>query len=591
MTRPFILLLFLILSFTNTFAQIRQAKREMTLYNYMEAVTSLQKAIKKGDVDMKREATLLMADCYRLMNNWSKAKEWYGKRIRYGNAEPEIYYYLGQALRNTGNYKEARRMLLIYDSLSPQDPNGKLLAGYCDSVVFWQKYPPVYEIKNVRSFNSPQSEFGTIFYGNGVLFTSDRNVRKQEVKKYGWTGNSYLRLFVAAYNREDSISFDNYKPEPVPGLFNQSWHDGPATFNRDLDEAIINRTLYFRDKGKRDPGHIRTHLLKLYSTLRKDGKWSKPKAHFLSSNEYSVGHPALTPDGQILFFVSDMPGGFGGTDIYQIVKKAGKWSKPKNLGAEINTSGNEMFPFATENGDLYFASDMHPGLGGLDIFTAHLREGKWARPHNLGSPVNSSYDDFSLATDSTGDQGFFSSNRPGGLGDDDIYWFQERHRATEAKRHEDTSHQPPVSSLQSSVDRIKSPIVLELNKPYILENIYYDFDEWEIRDDAKSSLDSLVRLMQIYPVSIELGSHTDCRGTEGYNRELSQKRAESAIAYIISKGIETDRITAKGYGETKLINNCACRMGVICTESEHQENRRTEFRIIDQGKDPSLPDY
>ncbi len=271
-----------------------------------------------------------------------------------------------------------------------------------------------------------------------------------------------------------------------------------------------------------------------------------------------------------------MPGGFGGTDIYQIVKKAGRWSIPKNLGAEINTSGNEMFPFATENGDLYFASDMHPGFGGLDIFSAHFRGGKWTRPHNLGSPVNSSYDDFSMATDSTGNQGFFSSNRPGGLGDDDIYWFQERHKGMEARRQEVTSHQ--------------SPVALELNKPYILENIYYNFDRWEIRDDAKSSLDSLVSILQIYPVSIELGSHTDCRGSEAYNRELSQKRAESAVAYIISKGIEANRISAKGYGETKLITSCDCRMGVICTESEHQVNRRTEFQIIDRGKNPPLPE-
>ncbi len=584
MIRLFILLLALLLSFSCVFGQVREAKKEMLLYNFSEAIELLKKAIDRGKPETTHEATPLLAECYRQMNNWHEAKRWYAMSIARGNPVSDNYFHYGQALRNTGNYEGAKRMFLIYDSLSPQNPRGKLLAGYCDSVMNWQKNPPVYEIKNASSFNSLQSEFGTVFYGNGVLFTSDRKIRKQEEKSYGWTGNNYLRLFVAEYKHGDSLSPDYLEPEPAPGLFNHSWHDGPASFNRDLDEAIINRTLYFRDKGKRDPGHIRTHLLKLYRASKEDEKWSKPKAFFLNSNEYSVGHPALTPDGQTLFFVSDMPGGFGGTDIYQIKRKDGKWSNPENLGPEINTSGNEMFPFVTEKGELYFASDRHPGFGGLDIFITCFREGKWARPHNLGIPVNSSYDDFSLATDRTGNQGFFSSNRPGGIGNDDIYFF--RHKGTKAQ-----STEAQDTSLQSSVHSPQKPVAsFELNKAYLLENIYYDFDRWDIRDDAKPSLDSLVRIMQTYPVSIELGSHTDCRGTEAYNRDLSQKRAESAVAYMISKGIEAERITARGYGESALINRCDCSMGIICTKREHQENRRTEFRILDRGMDPPLPE-
>ena len=170
------------------------------------------------------------------------------------------------------------------------------------------------------------------------------------------------------------------------------------------------------------------------------------------------------------------------------------------------------------------------------------------------------------------------------MGSDDIYWFKKRYGGMEA----DTSLQSPILSLQESVSSPQSPIALKLNTSYILENIYYDFDRWEIRDDAKPSLDSLVRIMKLYPITVELGSHTDCRGTESYNLKLSQKRAESAVAYIISKGIEPERITAKGYGESELINHCDCRLGIICPEPEYQENRRTEFRIIDRSKNPPV---
>ncbi len=583
MKNTFLLFAVLIFYLQPAFGQVKQARKEMALYNYSESVKLLKKAIERGKAETIREAVPLLAECYRQMNNWYDAKMWYAKIIALDNAEPEDYYYYGQALRSKGNYPEAKRMFLISDSLSPEDFRGRLYAGYCDSAIIWLEHPPSFETGNVHSLNTPQAEFGTVFYPGGILFTSDRILTKAG-KRYGWTGSDYLRLYHTKAMDPDSLNAGFHETELAHRPLNQVWHDGPASFNKNFDKVIINRTQTGRDKPHRGPGAIRTHLLKLVTAMKKEGKWTKPEPFFLNSNNYSVGHPALSSDGHRLFFVSDMPGGYGGTDLYMCTRKEGTWGDPENLGPVINTSGNEMFPFITESGDLYFSSDSHPGFGGLDLFVSFHQDGAWILPANLGHPVNSSFDDFSLATDNSENAGFFSSNRPCGAGEDDIYYFRKLQSAdsnlTMAPLHHDTTE---------SVTSHQLAITLEVNKPYRLENIYYDFDKWDIRDDAKLSLDSLVRIMQTYPVSIELGSHTDCRGTEAYNRDLSQKRAESAVVYMISKGIEAERITAKGYGESALINRCNCRRGIICTEREHQENRRTEFRILDRGTNSPLP--
>ena len=446
-------------------------------------------------------------------------------------------------------------------------------------------------------------------------------------------------------------------PEPGPKVLNKGWHDGPVSFNKDFTEVFINRTLLYKDKGKKDPDHLRTHLLKIYVSGRKDGKWSEPVPFFLNSENHSVGHPALSPDGKTLFFVSDMDGGYGGTDLYMCTREGEKWSQPVDLGPEINTEGNEMFPYMADNGDLYFASDGLPGFGGLDLFVTRKINGKWSRPENLGSPVNSSSDDFALVLPGDSASGLFSSNRPGGVGSDDIYSFKkirivpkvspvtEKVPAFVSGYVKDKTTLEPIFSstvfleeegtgkalVMKTNDKgyFKTPVIkgksytvkaiqtgyiedcflfgfdsltkqndlslprdllldkLELNKAYRLKNIYYDFDKWNIRKDAQPSLDSLVRLMKENSIAIELGSHTDCRGSVAYDQVLSQKRAESAVRYMIAKGIDPSRITAKGYGKSQLLNKCNCATGVNCTAAEHQLNRRTEFRILSWQEDKS----
>jgi outer membrane protein OmpA-like peptidoglycan-associated protein len=334
-----------------------------------------------------------------------------------------------------------------------------------------------------------------------------------------------------------------------------------------------------------------------------------------------------------------MPGGIGGTDIWMCKKEGNAWSQAVNLGPVVNTVENEMFPGIRSDGKLFFASEGHPGYGSLDIFQTSNANGNWTTPVNMQLPINSSYDDFAITFIDKQDGGFFSSNRPGGEGSDDIYAFRVKekpvlpayisglvkdkttmqpiagatvflHFPTSGKikvlktdsngRYKTVVSKPEKYTVKAMMPNYIAdcmPFLLELlepgttkmaprdllldklviNKTFRIDNIYYDFDKYNIREDAKPELDKLVRIMNENAISVELGSHTDCRGTTKYNDKLSQKRAESAVKYIISAGIGKDRITAKGYGESQLVN--ACADGVDCTPEEHQFNRRTEFKV------------
>ncbi len=548
--------------------QIRQARQEMLLYNYAHAIILLDKSFAKADSSSRREASQLLAECYRRQNRLEEAMDWYLKTISLGSKDPMDWFYLACCRRSCGDYTRAKAAFLKFDSLEPLNPRGRINAAFCDSATAWQKRKPGFEIRNAGELNSPQSDFAATLAGGQLFFASDRIAGTVE-QAYGWTGNSYLRIYTAPVLQSGSNSFEFGKASEGPQVFNQSYHDGPLCFNKTMDEVFINRTIEMNDIGRHDSGLIRTHLLKIYHAVKKDGKWTRPEPFFLNSDKYSVGHPALSADGNTLYFVSDMEGGCGGTDICSCTRVANGWSSPVNLGKPVNTEGNEMFPFLAENGDLYFASDGHPGFGGLDIFLAKKTGGKWEPPVNLGQPLNSSCDDFAFMQWPGGLSGTFSSNRPGGSGSDDIYCFVVKPPEAEPPK------PPPIAA------ELPKPIPpsLAVGKTYRIENIYYDFDKWNIRKDAEHSLDSLISILKEYPVSVEIGSHTDCRGSVEYNELLSQRRAESVVNYLIKQGIDPSRLTARGYGKSQLINHCNCEAGIGCTEAEHQANRRTEFRI------------
>lgn len=652
MRKIIFLLSFLILAFAfDGFAQIKKANRMYDLFKYSRAIPYYQKAAKSNKEDVRKEATIKLADCYRFINDPQEARSWYMRAVEFNNIDPVNYFYLGQAARTMQEYEQAREAFLRYAELVPDDPRGAVFAGYCDLMAQWSAFGEAAEVKNVKNLNSKYSDFGPAFFGDGLIYVSDRNPSLLEDQRYGWTNFNYLNLYQAEPRFFKDFWQDMDNPVSMSTRFNQTYHDGPAYFTPDNKMIFLTRTRI--EKVKQGKSDIMTFMLKIYYGELTDGKVDYKDFPFNSDN-YSVGHPTVSHNGNTMIFVSDMPGGFGSSDLYQTKLSGGVWTTPVNLGSTLNTFGNEVFPTLVNDSLLYFASDGHPGYGGLDIFVSRNINGEWSVPVNLYAPINSSFDDFSIAVNKDFSSGFFSSNRPGGLGNDDIYAFRN------AKPPVKTISIPPVLSqplvmqgivrdkssslplegatvfilntktnkvkvLQTGPDGIYSMPAekeilylskavkpdfiddclnfriaqsdtaksfriprdllldkLEVNKSFRVENIYYDLDKWFIRDDAKPALDNLVDIMKKYPISAELSSHTDSRATHAYNEELSQKRAEAAVRYIVLQGIDPSRLVARGYGENNLVNQCAD--GVTCTEDEHQANRRTEFKILSIDK-------
>ena len=615
---------------------IYKAQKQMGKYNYSGAIVTLKKA---ADKEKTHNASLpLLADCYRLQHDNLNAKAAYAKAVAVPGAKPESFFYHAQALQSTGNYTEAREMYQKYAQMNPSDPKGLLYASHCDSVLGpWKGKNSVYDVKLANNINTNQSDFGPAFYDGQLVFASDFETNPGEGKKYGWTGRGYLNIMKSKPIMTGDFWGDMEKASGFESKFNLPYHDGPAAFSADGNTIYFTRSFF--GKAKRE-GIYKTNLLKIYYATKTNGKWGEIMPFFLNSKDFSVGHPSLSADGQTLYFVSDMPGGQGGTDIWMCKREGDIWGPANNLGKTINSSENEMFPSIQNDGTLYFASNGHPGYGALDIFKTKNKNGTWTTPENQHPPVNSSFDDFAIAYAPGDKNGFFSSNRPEGLGSDDIYAFRVAEPAPVLPAFitglvkDKTTMQPlsgatvflynptsgDVKVLKTGADgRYKvvidqpaeyvvkammsdyiadcSPFAvteiktgttssaprdllldkLTVNKAITIQNIYYDFDKFTIREDAKTELDKLVLIMNENSVNIEIGSHTDCRGSEAYNDKLSQKRAEAAVNYIISKGIDKSRIIAKGYGESQLTNKCTD--GVKCSSAEHQANRRTEIKV------------
>jgi outer membrane protein OmpA-like peptidoglycan-associated protein len=636
-------------------ANNRKANRYFNMYRYARAIPLYKKSLNTLDVNAKREATERLGDCYRLINNAWEAQSWYSRASAYKNVSPVVYYYLGQALQSTEQYEDAKTAYLHYAESNPSDPKGLIMAGFCDSIKTLSTLPESAELKNVTSLNTEYSEMGMSFYKEGFIFASDRKSGLADEITFEWTNNSYYDLYYAEPKYYKNYWMDMSAPDKMSREFNQSYHDGPVSFTADFNTAFLTRTQ--NEKVSKDKDNIWTNRLKIeYANITNLKKIDFKSLPFNNPN-FSVAHPSVSKDGSRIIFSSDMPGGFGGNDLYISENHGGKWTQPENLGPVINSFGNEVFPFWANDTLLYFSSDGHIGFGGLDLFESHLVNNTWSKPENMLKPLNSSYDDFSIAYMPDKKSGFFSSDRPGGKGSDDIYAFRNYKRVLPPKPEPvvpkpvvvkpeikknmicgyvlDKKDRNPLEnatvflfkpgtgdiliaktdasglycfpvdiqakyiikgmkaeyfddcinfSLGKEVsgpsEPVRVPLLLEkygLNQTFVLSNILYDLAKWNIRKDAEAPLDELVQIMERNPISIELSSHTDSRASDAYNLTLSQKRAESAVNYITAKGISPSRITAKGYGESMLVNRCA--NGVACSEKEHQANRRTEFKI------------
>lgn len=585
-----------------------------------------------------------LAACYFKINDYKNAELWYAKVLEQPESAPENYLRYAEVLKANSNYTEAKQAFKTYGE-KVGDTNSTLIdiAG-CDSAMLWSKEPRSYQIRNEKAVNTRLSEFAAFPMGDKVLYAGERDsvaLRKQ----YGWTGNSYLYIY-AAERGEDNVLRN---PVISKEIFNdQVYHVGPIISTKSGDTLYVTRT--YSDKkeseiNKEAKRKYRTRNLELYIYFKNNkGEWEAKPFQYNNTKTYSLGHATLSNDEQTLYYVSDMPGGLGGTDLWYSEKLAnGTWGEPQNAGAVINTARDEMFPNMDDNNVLYYSSDGLAGLGGLDVFKSEGGKSSWSKPINLKIPINSPGDDFAFIVNehnNKGMAGYLSSNRAEGVGGDDIYSFtyekpkillvligKTYNKSTKellpatavtlqgldnqliaqqstgkdgafifsidpeqtykvlGRKENFTPDSVSVSTIGiTKSDTLEVALYLDptmkKGMTFRLENILYDFDKSNIRKDAAIILDKLVKIMEEYlTLKIELSSHTDSRGSDSYNMALSDRRAKSAVEYLVTRGIARERMVASGYGESKLLNRCS--NGVSCSIQEHQLNRRTEVTVLE----------
>lgn len=397
--------------------KLNKANRYFEEFNYPKAADLYKKILAKGD---NSDAIKKLAECYRLMNEPIEAEYWYEQVVNMPESTEEDLLHYGMSLKANGKCSLARDVFLDYAQQVPADTRGLRLVESCDKEEYFMQDPGVYSIDEL-SINSIESDFGPAFYEDGIVFASARGGRYQD-RTYTWTEAPYLDLFYSEGDVGGGDMSSLSDPKLFKGQTNTWLHEGTVTFSRDQNTIFFTRNNFIN--GKKGSDRNNTIRLKIYTAEREGDSWGKAEELPFNSDEYSVGHPTLSVDGEELYFVSDMPGGYGEEDIYVVYREGSSWGSPINLGPEINTEGREMFPYIHDDGNLYFASDALPGLGGLDIFSSFQTDvGNWTAPENLRTPINTNHDDFGMIITPDGDGGYFASNRPSGRGDDDIYGF------------------------------------------------------------------------------------------------------------------------------------------------------------------------
>ena len=402
------------------FSQIHRADKFYESGEYSRAIPAYERGLRKQSNPTAMEN---LANCYRITKNYKKAEEWYGKTIAANpNCNAMVYFYYGVALRNNGKNAEAKQEFKDYLAKDPSNKNAASQVEAVDNMQVWLTQTPMYAVMNVASINSPESDISPAFFQNGLLFASDRGEKDiLNDENSPQSGRAYYAIYYAkkSLDKEDSVIYG--KANKLGKTINKDYHNGPVSVTEDgktmaynrVDHKILLKSKHFINRPK------------IYFSELNGHHWTSPKPFQYNSDDYSCAHPALSANGQLLFFSSDMPGGMGGKDIYVCKRDGDGWSKPENLGSEVNTPGDEVFPFIRKDGMLFFSSDGLPGLGGLDIFSATKGDnGKWGNVANQGTPLNGPTDDFEAIFNADASRGYFTSDRPGGLGDDDVYSFK-----------------------------------------------------------------------------------------------------------------------------------------------------------------------
>ena len=628
-------------------AKLSDAEEKQRIGEYYEAAAIYRKVYTKTSPkkrDLRGYIAYRMAECNRLINNTAKATSAYMNAIRYDYPDSTVYLRMGQMLQKTGRYPEA---IKNYDIYMENDPSNLLAINGiqgCELAPGWKKNPTRYEVRRMDKFNSRRGEFSPMLAGDKydqLYFASSRS-KDKDAKVSAITGQNNNNLFLVKQDEKGAW----LAPVELEDEVNTEYDEGTPSFSPD------GNTMYYTYCAQ-DPEGPRT--AEIYISTRSSAKWGKgTRATIVKDSVTALGHPSISPDGKYLYFVSDAVGGFGGKDIFSARVAGNDFGPMENLGEEINTPGDEMFPYVRDSVTLYFASNGHPGMGGLDLFKATQDStGKW-NVENLGAPINSMGDDFGITFAGKEERGFFCSNRNDARGYDHIYSFElptitifiegivndvdeypiedatvrivgkdglnvkvpvkkdgtyrvELERdiryvmMASARGYLNQNYElhtgPEEKNETYIVDFFLSPI----SKPVVIDNIFYDFDKATLRPESKKALDEMIKMLNDNPnVTIELGAHTDRKGTDQYNERLAQRRAQSVVDYLIAGGIEAARLEAKGYGESvpKTINKKMAKQfdflkeGDVLTEEfilalppEQQEiadqiNRRTEFKVL-----------
>ena len=577
---------------------MKKAEKFMAIGEYYDAASQYKQAYSKTPPKERDRRGLIagkMAVCYRKINSTPKAVAAYRNMVRYNKATVDDRLELGRQLLKNGDYKQAAEQFRVVLDSMPDNflaRNGLLSAQQAPA---WKKQGSRYTVKRMDVFNSRRAEYSPMLSGDQfdqLYFTSTRNDATGD-ELSGITGTKNGDIFVSQKDDKGKWS----KPEVVNGGLNTEADEGASCLSPDQREMYLTQCVT-------DPSYPR--YAQIVKSNRSDAAWGKASSVELTKDTLSCfAHPAVSPDGQWLYFVSDMPGGKGGLDIWRVRITSAGYGGVENLGEPINTPGNEMFPTFRPNGDLYFSSDGHPGMGGLDIFIAHPgKTGRYVLEHP-GYPLNSQGDDFGMTFEGVKNRGFFSSNRNDGRGWDHIYSFVNPEIVQSVKGwvYEQEGYELPAAQVymigsdgtnlklgvksDGSFEKELTPGVeymflatckgflnhkeelkvvpmndsheyvlqfplASITAPVLIDNIFYDFNKATLRPESQTALDELVKLLNENPnVTIELSSHCDYKGSSAYNKLLAQRRAESVVNYLVDKGIARDRLSPVGYGKEK----------------------------------------
>lgn len=623
---------------------LNRAEKEYERLAYVDAIDLYKKIYKRGH--SSSELLQNLGNSYYFNANYAEAHTYYSKLFNdYPDSDIEAVYYYRYAhtLQNVGAASEAKQ---YYDLYTRAAGSGSLISQNRkeESSLQQQIKANSGRYSNIENLpiNSPYADYGSFVKDETLYFASSRDTGSLAKKVHTWTGNAFTTLYQATEEGSDAKSVKRIK-----GNVKSRLNESGAVITKD------GSTMYFTRNnvvgGKRRYDAEKTTKLKLFKATWDNGKWTGVEELPFNSDNYNTAHPALSADERTLYFSSDRPGGYGSSDLWKVSVNKDTYGKPENLGPGINTEERESFPYVSADGTLYFASNGRVGLGGLDVFAVKIKDDNtFGKVQNVGAPVNTQYDDFAYYIDSNKRTGFFTSNRAGGKGDDDIYSFREDRPLTDCEQDliiqvvdADTgalitdaevilfdhafaelskskayqSDRYPFDidydcgdrfqvrasregyitreiavSLPNQSGVTKKVIELEPAKIAIKEGddlfkvlklnpIYFDLDKYNIRPDAALELAKVFAVLEEYPtMKIDIRSHTDSRASHRYNETLSSNRAESTGEWLIENGINRNRLTWKGYGETQLTNGCAD--GVQCSEAEHQANRRSEFIVV-----------